>query len=97
MATQSGPVFSLKDWIISLLFLIGLFITKSLTGHAAASTHDIMGVIMNFLHVLAAPMENRGVMKKARKIQKSYKLLLLFILCITLQNKLPEIWRMLKY
>ena len=44
----------MKNWIISLLFLIGLFITKSLTGHAAASIHEIMAVFMNFLHLLTA-------------------------------------------
>ena len=47
-------VFSLNNWIISLLFLIGLLITKSLTGHAAASIHDIMAVFMNSLHLLTA-------------------------------------------
>lgn len=53
-ATQSRSVSSFKDWVISLLFFIGLLISKSLTSHAAGSTHEIMAVFMDFLHLLAA-------------------------------------------
>ena len=53
-ATQSGSVSSFKDWVISLLFFIGLLVAKSLASHAAGSTHEIMAVFMDFLHLLAA-------------------------------------------
>ena len=53
-ATQSGSVSSFKDWVISLLFFIGLLVAKSLASHAAGSTHETMAVFMDFLHLLAA-------------------------------------------
>ena len=48
------PYSSFKDWVISLLFFIGLLVAKSLASHAAGSTHEIIAVFMDFLHLLAA-------------------------------------------
>nr|WP_238533086.1 CopD family protein [Bacillus methanolicus] len=53
-ALKQGSLFSIKVWGASIIFIIGLLVTKSLTSHAAGSHHEIIPVAMDFLHLVAA-------------------------------------------
>lgn len=53
-ASRNKSFYSYKNGALCILFFIALLITKSLTSHAAVSTHKIMAVSMDFLHLLAA-------------------------------------------
>ncbi|MFC3883875.1 copper resistance CopC/CopD family protein [Bacillus songklensis] len=54
LAMKRGNLSSIKAWGASLVFIMGLLVTKSLTSHAAGSHHEIIPVVMDFLHLLAA-------------------------------------------
>ncbi|UQD50960.1 copper resistance protein [Bacillus methanolicus] len=53
-AIKRGSLSSMKAWGASLIFIMGLLITKSLTSHASGHQHEIIPVALDFLHLLAA-------------------------------------------
>ncbi|MGE6258032.1 copper resistance CopC/CopD family protein [Heyndrickxia sporothermodurans] len=47
---------SWNKWIVPLLLLVGLLISKSFIGHAASSNHKFIALVMNFLHLFAGSL-----------------------------------------
>lgn len=54
LALTYGAWSSLKAWLLPVLLLIGLFVTKALMGHAASSTYRDIAVVIDVLHLCAA-------------------------------------------
>lgn len=56
LAIKRKQFTTFKNWLVPFILMVGLLITKSLMGHAFASSHKLMAVSMNFLHLLAASL-----------------------------------------
>jgi copper transport protein len=61
LAIKRGTFSSFKAWGLPIIIILGLLVTKALTGHASSSKYKEIAVLMDFLHLLAASLWIGGI------------------------------------
>ena len=62
VAIKRGSFTSWKAWVIPVMLVVGLLITKAFIGHAAASKYKEIAIPMDFLHLFAASLWLGGLL-----------------------------------
>ncbi|WP_425388069.1 copper resistance CopC/CopD family protein [Ectobacillus panaciterrae] len=61
LAIKRGEFSSFKAWGVQIIIILGLLVTKALTGHASGSKYKEIAVFMDFLHLLSASLWVGGI------------------------------------